>query len=262
MARFGGDVRAVDWGNIESQRLRFKVLAEVGKLNNSSLLDVGCGMGDLYGWLKEENIATRYRGIDITPEMTTIAKKRFPGGDFSVGNMLESTQGSGQQYDFIIASGIFYLRQNAPVEYLQTMVATMFKAARIAVAFNSLSTWFEPKDAGEFYADPLQTVQFCRTLTPWVCLRHDYHPRDFTVFLYRDRREPVIVSIMQPAYLPWLGYFHRIACSDIHVVLDDVSIDRNSKTKFANRKQGSNQGWLELAHSTAEDQRPILRNAL
>ena len=188
LARFGGDVRAVDWGNIESQRLRFKVLAEVGKLNNTSLLDVGCGMGDLYGWLKEENIATQYRGIDITPEMTTVAKKRFPGGDFSVENMLESTQISGQRYDFIIASGIFYLRQNAPVEYLQTMVATMFKAARIAVAFNSLSTWFEPKDAGEFYADPLQTVQFCRTLTPWVCLRHDYHPRDFTVFLYRDRR--------------------------------------------------------------------------
>lgn len=188
LARFGAEVRAVDWGNVESQRLRFKVLAEVGKLHNSSLLDVGCGIGDLYGWLKQENIATRYCGIDITPEMTTIAKKRFPDVDFSVGNMLDGEQLPNQKYDFVIASGIFYLRQNAPLEYLQTVVTAMFKAARIAVAFNSLSTWFEAKESGEFYADPLETVRFCRTLTPWVCLRHDYHPRDFTVFLYRDRR--------------------------------------------------------------------------
>ncbi len=59
--------------------------------------------------------------------------------------------------------------------------------------------------------------------------------------------EPVIVAIMQPAYLPWLGYFHRIACSDIHVVLDDVSIDHNSKTKFANRnKVRTKDGWSWL----------------
>ena len=49
---------------------------------------------------------------------------------------------------------------------------------------------------------------------------------------------------MQPAYLPWLGYFDRIACSDIHIVLDDVLIDRSSKTKFANRnKVRTKQGW-------------------
>jgi hypothetical protein len=47
----------------------------------------------------------------------------------------------------------------------------------------------------------------------------------------------MIVSIMQPAYLPWLGYFDRIARSDLHIVLDDVNLDGNSKTKFANRNK-------------------------
>jgi hypothetical protein len=38
-------------------------------------------------------------------------------------------------------------------------------------------------------AESLLTLNSCRQLTPWVALRHDYHPRDFTVYLYKtDRR--------------------------------------------------------------------------
>jgi hypothetical protein len=44
----------------------------------------------------------------------------------------------------------------------------------------------------------------------------------------------MIVSINQPAYLPWLGYFDRIAHSDIHVVLDHVQFEKNS---YVNRNQ-------------------------
>jgi len=44
----------------------------------------------------------------------------------------------------------------------------------------------------------------------------------------------MIVSINQPAYLPWLGYFHRIASSDVHVVLDHVQLEKNS---FTNRNR-------------------------
>ena len=38
----------------------------------------------------------------------------------------------------------------------------------------------------------------------------------------------MIVSIAQPAYLPWLGAFDRIYRSDVHVVLDDVQFEKNS----------------------------------
>lgn len=38
----------------------------------------------------------------------------------------------------------------------------------------------------------------------------------------------MIASINQPAYLPWAGYFDRIVCSDIHVVLDHVQFEKNS----------------------------------
>ena len=44
----------------------------------------------------------------------------------------------------------------------------------------------------------------------------------------------MIVSINQPAYLPWLGYFHRIHMSDLHIVLDHVQFEKNS---FVNRNK-------------------------
>jgi len=38
----------------------------------------------------------------------------------------------------------------------------------------------------------------------------------------------MIVSIMQPTYLPWIGYFDLISKSDIFVFLDDVQFSRRS----------------------------------
>lgn len=53
------------------------------------------------------------------------------------------------------------------------------------------------------------------------------------------------MSINQPSYLPWLGYFHRIAVSDAHVVLDHVQFEKNS---FINRnKIRTANGWCWLS---------------
>jgi len=54
----------------------------------------------------------------------------------------------------------------------------------------------------------------------------------------------MIVSINQPAYLPWLGYFHRIAVSDSHIILDHVQFEKNG---FTNRnKVRTHEGWSWL----------------
>lgn len=44
----------------------------------------------------------------------------------------------------------------------------------------------------------------------------------------------MILSAHQPAYLPWLGYFEKIMCADVHVYLDSVQFEKNS---FINRNR-------------------------
>lgn len=61
----------------------------------------------------------------------------------------------------------------------------------------------------------------------------------------------MIVSIHQPAYLPWLGYCERVARSDVHVVLDHVQFEKNS---FVNRnrvRSAAGPCWLTVPVRTS-----------
>ncbi len=44
----------------------------------------------------------------------------------------------------------------------------------------------------------------------------------------------MIISAHQPAYNPWLGYFHKILLADVFVIMDDVQFEKNS---FINRNK-------------------------
>lgn len=60
-----------------------------------------------------------------------------------------------------------------------------------------------------------------------------------------------IVSINQPAYLPWLGYFQRIAASDVHIVLDHVQFEKNSMVNRNKIRTANGWCWLSIPLKTS-----------
>jgi hypothetical protein len=60
----------------------------------------------------------------------------------------------------------------------------------------------------------------------------------------------MVVSIHQPAYLPWLGYFDRIAASDTFIFLDNVQFEKNSYTNRNKIKTAAGPLWLTIPVQT------------
>jgi len=184
LAEHGETYRALDWGSRESQQKRFEVLAGIGIAAGDRVLDVGCGLADLNAWLIDHRPGVEYSGIDITPGMVKRAQARFPHVKISNKTIFELDL-SIETFDYIVASGIFVFRQESPEDYLFSTIKTMYEFCIKGISFNSLSAWAGGKSPNEFYADPANVINFCKQLTSKVALRHDYHPADFTIYMYK-----------------------------------------------------------------------------
>lgn len=181
----GNSFQSVNWGSQAAQKLRFKILLEPfqNEPEGSTLLDVGCGLGHLYSYIKEQNLSFEYHGIDAIEAMIDQAKEYHPQIAHSF-EAAELGQIEKNKYDIVIASGIFFLA--CDFTRMKKEITRLFSMARRGVAFNSLSSWAIEKEPNEFYADPAEVLDFCRSLTPRCILRHDYMPHDFTVQLFRE----------------------------------------------------------------------------
>lgn len=55
-----------------------------------------------------------------------------------------------------------------------------------------------------------------------------------------------VIAIHQPNYLPWLGYFHKIAISDSFIFLDNVQFSKNSYTNRVKVLATQGPQWLTV----------------
>lgn len=185
IAEHGQDVQAL-WNSIQSQQVRFKILSEIGDLNNRSILDVGCGFGDLYPFLKEQNVhPKKYVGIDINPQMIAIARRRLPEVTFEVKDVLDSELN--EEYDYVIGSGIFNVATPNWGEIAERTISWMYEHSKIGVGVNFLSDFTTgQKLSHSHHVNPLSMLDFVlRNLSTRVVMRHDYKSNDFTLYIYK-----------------------------------------------------------------------------
>ena len=187
LAEHGRSYKALNWGSREGQRLRFQILTSIGDLNGKTVLDVGCGLGDFAGWLRESGTRAAYTGLDLTSELVRAAKALHPEVTFLQGDILDRATLASRRFDFVFASGIFATYKEGGARWMESCLRRMWDLAGEGLAFNALSSWSEHRDPAEYHADPSATLAFVSGLSPWVVLRHDYHPRDFTVYVLRRK---------------------------------------------------------------------------
>lgn len=187
LKKHGNNFKALNWGNSDSQACRFRVLADIGLNSGDKVLDVGCGLSDFYVWLKKNKKGVLYTGLDLTPSMIEKSKKRFPKIEFIEGSIFNLNLRD-SSFDYIFASGIFFLRKSKPTLYLKKTIKKMFALSKKGIAFNTLSLWNKNFiNQNEYRADPVKIIKFCKTLTDHLVFRHDYHKGDFTIYMYHKK---------------------------------------------------------------------------
>lgn len=184
--------KAVGWNDKQSQTVRFVALCKVGNFEGTSVLDVGCGLGDFYKYLVDHYESVDYTGIDINPRYIESARKAYLDVRFEVVDFGEYTGGpahiamrsiAGGPFDYVCASGVFAVKIPDYKQVYFGQIKKMFGLARRGVSFTMLDREEHPNDE-EYAAYSVEEVRaFCLSLTDDVVVVHDYLPHDFTVIM-------------------------------------------------------------------------------
>tara|TARA_B100000959_G_scaffold167758_1_gene175756 strand:+ start:4409 stop:5029 length:621 start_codon:yes stop_codon:yes gene_type:complete len=191
LKRFGPNIKGLNWKNKHSQELRFKILSKIGNLNNHSILDYGCGYGDLNIFLKKKYQNYFYTGIDISKMMIDESQKRNRGKKiFYEYDIINFNFNKKFVSDYVLNSGVFTVRNNIDNkrwwEYVKVGITSMFKYSKIGIGFNLVTSSVDYKDKHLFYKNSNDVCEFIKyNLSEKIKIFHSYPLWEYTVFVYR-----------------------------------------------------------------------------
>jgi trans-aconitate methyltransferase len=188
LQKYGHDPRTLGWAS-GKQAERFAVLTSFVPLDSiDSVLDVGCGFGDLCGFLRQRGFRGRYVGIDFIPELIEIGRSRFADADLRVSDL--STFSSVDGFGLVVASGIFNARLHHQdnLAHIKESLARMFSLCTRVMAVDFLTSYVDFRREDLYYMAPEEAFGCAKAMTRRVSLRHDYMPFEFALGLFRDDR--------------------------------------------------------------------------
>jgi SAM-dependent methyltransferase len=178
--RFSESYRVLDWEDPVSQRKRFQILVQNVPLAGKSLLDVGCGLGDLYAFLGERTPTVDYTGVDILEKMVQEARRRHPRGRFLCRDIIGEAAWRPKGFAVLFCSGIFNLKIGDNAALLRRALKRFFAVTRETVVFNLLDERSPDRDERYCYFAQRQVRDMLRPYDCEIQIIGDYLPNDFT----------------------------------------------------------------------------------
>jgi SAM-dependent methyltransferase len=192
----GPGSEAVQYADRDSHYARFAVLADVDP-DMTSVLDVGCGLGDFCHYLRARGNSARYHGVDIVPEFVDLANTSFAGDAAAQASVLDAETGElPTGHDYAVLSGVFNNTMKDNWGFMTRTLDRMWAAADRGIAFNAMSTYVDYRDPDLYYVDPMELFAYCKSkLGGHPVLRHDYtvrpggFPFEFAMYVYKSPRD-------------------------------------------------------------------------
>lgn len=183
--KYGSEsAQSLAWFSEEDQLKRFEVLAQIGDLNTNSILDIGCGNGDLCYYLSQHFKDFSYHGIDMIATFLDNAiekNKDVSTATFYLGDFM---QGTLPIVDYVLVSGSLNYKNSDP-DFIFKAITHLYAHCNIALGFNLLSKTVNPNGILMAYS-PKTITDFCKTLSNTVVVKENYVENDFTVMVYKQ----------------------------------------------------------------------------
>jgi SAM-dependent methyltransferase len=186
--KFGYSPDALGWSK-GNQFLRFYQLTNQWDLNNSSILDIGCGFGDFNKYLDANRISEyNYLGIDILEEFILEARKQYLQNniEFIEGEFL--TTDFDKKVDFSIASGTFNVKIKGVdcYDYIYANMKKMLELSNKAIAIDLLTDRVDYSHEHNFNYNPMKILEMAYSLSKRVLLNNSCFPFEFAIIIFKD----------------------------------------------------------------------------
>ncbi len=188
----GDSEQSLGWTK-RKQNVRFRQLFRFISDDEISVLDVGCGFGDLYSYLsnRTEYRSVDYWGIDLMPEFVEMAIKKHPmiRERFIIGNFLHMD--FDRKWDWVIGSGIFghqlYETDDEMYQYVETTIGKALDVANQGVSFNFLSDKVDFRaDNSCFFANPERILSILYKFSRNIIVDNSVMPFEYCVTVWKD----------------------------------------------------------------------------
>lgn len=188
VAKHGVCSSSVLWDDQQSQYFRFNELLKFVNLEDSqtSILDVGCGNGELYKYLNFLGFRGKYCGTDVNLTLINQAKKRFKDAEFIHADIIDKKFKT--KYDYVLTSGLFNTNAGQSIDWIQTFIKKMFILSRKATLFNAISSHVNYRDEDLYYLSPSEILGWIiKNISPRVTLAHHNLPYNYTVAVFKEK---------------------------------------------------------------------------
>jgi SAM-dependent methyltransferase len=179
LSRYGDNAEGVHWNSTQSQQVRFAALREFlpAHLSDIVLADVGCGFGDLHGFLTAQGqLPARYIGIDVVEPMAEIARART-GCEIL---LLDALSDRLPAADYYVCSGAM---NTLTPEETEQFIRRCFAAATHGFVFNLLKGRSRPGAFNHYMPEDLRPLADDLGVEPEFS--DDYLYGDFTAAFLR-----------------------------------------------------------------------------
>ena len=166
------------------RHIRYSVLSKIADLNNSSVLDAGCGTAEFLEYLDKQYNGIMYTGLDINDEFVKEASEKYKHRDKCNFYQCDFSKVLIPQYDYVFASESLSYNVADNIYHIKT-IERLFHIAQKAFAFNMLDSNFGHHVLLKGY-NKEDILLYCKKLCSKVECIDNYLDYDFTIIMYKE----------------------------------------------------------------------------